>query len=446
MRLFLNHISVGVVHLKRKIAVIGSGIAGMASAWLLDKRYQVTLIDKNDYIGGHTNTVSVFDPETGKPLAVDTGFIVYNEPNYPNLVGLFTSLGVQSRPTTMSFAASIIDSGLEYAGSDLNTLFAQRRNLLSPRFLKLVYDILKFNRAAKALINDTKLSSDLTLGEFLQLHKIGKAMQNDYLLPMAAAIWSCPPSQMSAFPARSFAQFFDNHGLLNVKDRPQWRTVIGGSQAYVAKLLNSFSGQIITNNGVVKVVRTADLVTLTLKDGQQLEFDDIIIATHADEALAMLDEATIDEQRYLSAFRYQANDTYLHTDERLMPKLKTVWSCWNYLANKSDEVSPAVSVSYWMNALQGLDTKSDYFVSLNPIMTVDPAKVIKQIHYMHPVFDNVAMSAQKQLECLQGQQHTWYAGSYFGYGFHEDALSSAVSVAKAFGIEIPWQNAKSGSV
>jgi len=446
IRLLKNHISIGIVHLNKKIAVIGSGIAGMASAWLLDKRYQVTLIDKNLYIGGHTNTVSVNDPETGKLLAVDTGFIVYNEPNYPNLVGLFNSLGVQSRPTTMSFAASIIDSGLEYAGSDLNTLFAQRRNLFSPRFLKLVYDILKFNRAAKALISDTKLSSELTLGEFLQLHKIGKAMQNDYLLPMAAAIWSCPPSQMAAFPAKSFAQFFDNHGLLNVKDRPQWRTVTGGSQTYVAKLLSSFSGQVITNNGVVKIDRTADQVTLTLIDGQQLEFDDVIIATHADEALTLLAKATSDEQRYLSAFRYQANDTYLHTDKRLMPKLKTVWSCWNYIASKSGEITPVVSVSYWMNALQGLDTTSDYFVSLNPVMAVDPAKVIKQIQYMHPVFDNVAMSAQKQLECLQGKQHTWYAGSYFGYGFHEDALSSAVSVAKAFGVEIPWENAKGGSV
>ncbi|MBE0439638.1 MAG: FAD-dependent oxidoreductase [Gammaproteobacteria bacterium] len=425
--------------MNKKIAVIGSGIAGMASAWLLNKHYQVTLIDKNAYIGGHTNTVSVTDVETGKHLAVDTGFIVYNEPNYPNLVGLFNALGVQSRPTSMSFSASIFNTGLEYAGSDLNTLFAQRRNLFSPRFLKLIYDILKFNRVAKALINDTTLSSELTLGEFLQMHNIGKAMQNDYLLPMAAAIWSCPPSQMAAFPAKSFAQFFDNHGLLNVKDRPQWRTVNGGSQAYVAKLLDSFSGQIITNNAVVKVDRTADQVTLTLADRQQLEFDDVIIATHADEALALLAQATNDEQRYLSAFRYQQNDTYLHTDERLMPKLKAVWSCWNYIADNSDDMTPAVSVSYWMNALQGLDTASDFFVSLNPIVAINPAKVVKQIQYMHPVFDNAAIAAQKQLECLQGKQHTWYAGSYFGYGFHEDALSSAVSVAKAFGIQIPWQ-------
>jgi predicted NAD/FAD-binding protein len=432
--------------LNRKIAVIGSGIAGMASAWLLGKRYQVTLIDKNSYIGGHTNTVSVSEPGSDKLLAVDTGFIVYNEPNYPNLVGLFNSLGVKSRPTTMSFAASIVDSGLEYAGSDLNTLFAQRKNILSPRFLKLVYDILKFNRQAKVLIEDSAYDPELTLGEFLALNNIGKAMQNDYLLPMAAAIWSCPPNQMASFPARSFAQFFDNHGLLNVKDRPQWRTVLGGSQAYVAKLLKDYSGEIITNNGVIKVDRKADRVTLTLADGQQLEFDDVVIATHADEALAMLAEATSDEQRCLSAFRYQENNAYLHTDERLMPNLKSVWSCWNYLANKSDEVNRAVSVTYWMNALQGLATKSNFFVSLNPIIAIDPTKVIKQIDYMHPVFDNKVMSAQKQLQCLQGKQRTWYAGSYFGYGFHEDALTSSVSVAKAFGIKIPWQNTKGGNV
>ncbi|HEC59242.1 MAG TPA: FAD-dependent oxidoreductase [Methylophaga sp.] len=427
--------------MNKKIAVIGSGIAGMASAWLLAKRYQVTLIDKNSYIGGHTNTVSV--PEQGKTklLPVDTGFIVYNEPNYPNLVGLFKVLDVQSRTTNMTFAASIADSGLEYAGNDLNTLFAQRKNILSPRFLKLVYDILKFNRQAKALIEDDTADPELTLGEFLALNNIGKAMQNDYLLPMAAAIWSCPPSQMASFPARSFAQFFDNHGLLNVKDRPQWRTVMGGSQAYVAKLLNDYSGEKIINNGVVKVDRTTDSVTLTLEDGQQLTFDEVVIATHADEALALLADASHDEQRYLSAFRYQANDTYLHTDERLMPKLKPVWSCWNYLANNSDDLTPAVSVSYWMNALQHLDTSSNYFVSLNPITAPDPAKVIKRIHYMHPVFDNQAMLAQQHLASLQGRQHTWYAGSYFGYGFHEDALTAAVSVAKAFGIDIPWENA-----
>jgi predicted NAD/FAD-binding protein len=426
--------------LNRKIAVIGSGISGIASAWLLAQRYDVTLIDKNSYIGGHTNTVSITEPDTGKPLAVDTGFIVYNAPNYPNLVGLFKSLGVTTRATTMSFSASIVNSGLEYAGSDINTLFAQRKNIFSPRFLKLVYDILKFNRAAKALINDTKLSQELTLAEFLKLNNIGLAMQNDYLLPMAAAIWSCAPQQMASFPARSFAQFFDNHGLLNVKDRPQWRTVVGGSQVYIGKLLASFAGKIITNNGVVKVDRTADLIKLTLKDGLQLEFDDVIIATHADEALALLAEPTEDEQRYLSAFRYQENDTYLHTDERLMPKLKSVWSCWNYLTDNSDEAKSAVSVSYWMNELQGLATASDYFVSLNPIQPIDQAKIIKRIHYMHPIFDNEAMLAQKQLQDLQGKQHTWFAGSYFGYGFHEDGLTSAVTVAKSFGIEIPWES------
>lgn len=422
-----------------KIAVIGTGIAGMASAWLLSQRYETVLIDKNNYIGGHTNTVMVPDQATGDLTAIDTGFIVYNEPNYPNLVGLFNSLDVATRSTDMTFSASILSSGLEYAGNNLDTLFAQRKNLLSPRFLKLVFDILKFNRHAKALVDDDQANNQLTLGEFLSNLRIGRAMQDDYLLPMAAAIWSCPPQQMQSFPAKSFAQFFNNHGLLNVRDRPQWRTVIGGSQRYVDKLLASFSGETIVNNGVSKIERHADSVTITLDDGQQHNVDQVVIATHADEALSLLLAATEQEHRLLSSFRYQANDTYLHTDSKLMPKLPKVWSCWNYLARQSGETRPSVSVSYWMNALQGLDTSQDYFVSLNPIYRIDPSKIIRRINYMHPVFDNDAVAAQRQLDQLQGQNRTWFAGSYFGYGFHEDALTSAVSIAKKLNVPIPWE-------
>jgi predicted NAD/FAD-binding protein len=425
--------------LTEKIAIIGTGIAGMASAWLLDQRYQTILIDKNNYIGGHTNTISVNNEETDTVTPVDTGFIVYNEPNYPNLVGLFETLEVATRATDMTFSASILNSGLEYAGNNLDTLFAQRKNLLSPRFIKLVYDILKFNRHAKALINDNQSDPELTLGEFLSDLHIGKAMQDDYLLPMAAAIWSCPPQQMQSFPAKSFAQFFNNHGLLNVTDRPQWRTVIGGSQRYVDKLLSSFLGEIIINNGVSKIDRQADGVIITLEDGEQLEVDQVVIATHADEALSLLSNPTEQEQKLLSAFRYQQNDTYLHTDPNLMPKQRKVWSCWNYLAKQSGETTLSVSVSYWMNALQGLDDSQDYFVSLNPIHEIDPDKIIRRIHYMHPVFDNQAMAAQKQLHQLQGENRTWFAGSYFGYGFHEDALSSAVSVAKKLNVPITWE-------
>lgn len=425
--------------MNKKIAVIGSGIAGMASAWLLAKRYQVTLIDKNDYIGGHTNTISVAQANRDTPLPVDTGFIVYNEPNYPNLVNLFNLLGVETQPTTMSFSASIINSGLEYAGSDLNTLFAQRKNVFSPRFLKLVADILKFNKQAKKLLQTDTVDPRLTLGGFLQINKIGQAMQNDYLLPMAGAIWSCPPDQIKSFPAKSFAQFFNNHGLLSIKDRPQWRTVVGGSSVYVKKLLADFSGQVITNNSVVSITRQPDKITLSLKNGQEMNVDDVVLATHADEALAILSDATKDEKRYLSVFRYQDNDTYLHTDEQLMPKLEKVWSCWNYIAQKSDEATPAVSVTYWMNALQGLNTTSNYFVSLNPLRPIEPSKIIKRIHYAHPVFDNATLLSQRQLHYIQGKQHTWFAGSYFGYGFHEDALSSAVAVAKALHAPIPWE-------
>ena len=427
----------------KKIAVIGTGIAGMASAWLLSQRYQILLIDKNNYVGGHTNTVSVTNDKTGHKTDVDTGFIVYNEPNYPNLVGLLETLGVTTRATDMTFSASILNTGLEYAGSNLDTLFAQRRNLFSPRFLKLVYDILKFNRHAKRLINGNGADPGFTLGDFLSDHRIGKVMQDNYLLPMAAAIWSCSPQQMQSFPAKSFCQFFDNHGLLNVTNRPQWRTVIGGSQCYVDKLLASFSGETIVNNGVSKIDRGPDSVTITLEDGQQHEVDEVVIATHADEALSLLTKATEQEQHLLSSFRYQENDTYLHTDSNLMPRHHKVWSCWNYLAQNSGEDTSSVSVSYWMNALQGLDPSQDYFVSLNPIQDIDPEKVIKRIQYMHPIFDRKAMVSQKKLHQLQGKNRTWFAGSYFGYGFHEDALSSAVSIAKHFNVPIPWERSLS---
>jgi uncharacterized protein len=382
----------------------------------------------------------VINEKTGLDTHVDTGFIVYNEPNYPNLVGLFETLGVSTRATDMTFSASILNTGLEYAGNNLDTLFAQRRNLLSPNFLKLVYDILKFNRHAKRLINDDQADPNLTLGEFLSDYRIGKVMQDNYLLPMAAAIWSCSPQQMQSFPAKSFSQFFDNHGLLNVNDRPQWRTVIGGSQRYVDKLLASFSGETIVNNGVSKIERNPDAVTITLADGQQHKVDEVVIATHADEALALLTNATDQEQDLLSSFRYQENDAYLHTDSNLMPKHPKVWSCWNYLAQNSGEDTSSVSVSYWMNALQGLDPSQDYFVSLNPIQAIDSGKVIKRIQYMHPIFDNNAIVSQKKLHQLQGKNRTWFAGSYFGYGFHEDALSSAVSIAKHFNVPIPWES------
>ena len=423
----------------KKIAVIGTGIAGMASAWLLSQRYQVVLIDKNNYIGGHTNTISVANEKTGIDTAVDTGFIVYNEPNYPNLVGLLNALDVKTQATDMTFSASILNSGLEYAGNNLDTLFAQRKNLLSPRFIKLVYDILKFNRNAKALISNNQADSKLTLGDFLSDLRIGKPMQDDYLLPMAAAIWSCPPQQMQSFPAKSFAQFFNNHGLLNVKDRPQWRTVTGGSQRYVDKLLASFSGETIINNGATKIDRKTDSVVIKLEDGQECIVDQVVIATHADEALSILKNKSKLEQTLLSSFRYQANDTYLHTDSNLMPTLSKVWSCWNYLAKQSGETAPSVSVSYWMNALQGLDESQNYFVSLNPIHKIAPQKIIQRINYMHPISDNRAMAAQKQLYKLQGQNRTWFAGSYFGYGFHEDALSSAVSIARDLNVPIPWE-------
>lgn len=412
----------------------------MASAWLLASRYRVTLIDKNDYIGGHTHTIDVLGNGNSRSVPVDTGFIVYNTPNYPHLVGLFDTLGVATRPTDMSFSASIAGSGLEYAGSNLDTVFAQRRNLLSPRFIRMLRDILRFNSAAKKLLAEPKPdAAEMTLGAFLDQHRLGAALRDDYLLPMAAAIWSCPPRQMLAFPARSFARFFYNHGLLNLNDRPQWRTVVGGSRAYVTRLLADFSGTVITNDAVSAVFRRPTSVLVKLSGGGEIIADKLVVATHADEALALLDEPGDSERSLLGAFGYQHNDTYLHTDTALMPALRKVWSCWNYLARHDDAATAAVSVTYWMNALQGIPGDTNYFVSLNPITPPDEASILRRISYAHPVFDSRAMQAQQSLHRLQGHLNTWFAGSYFGYGFHEDALRSAVEVAQQLGVKAPWQ-------
>ena len=421
----------------KHIAVIGSGIAGIASAWLLDKKYKVTLIEKNSYIGGHTNTIKI-NGKDKDPVPVDTGFIVYNAPNYPNLVGLFNELDVETRPTNMSFSVSSGDGKLEYAGSNLATLFAQKSNLFKPRFLRMVSDIIAFNKDAKKLI-DNKEWNELTVGQFLRLQGYGKGFANDYLLPMAAAIWSCPPSQMAEFPVHSFAQFFNNHGLLNIKNRPQWRTVVGGSSVYIQKLLNRFSGNVISNNQAVSIKRQNNSVTIRLIDGSTIDCDEVVIAAHADEALGLLTSPSVEESNLLGAFQYQLNKTFLHTDETLMPVRESVWSSWNYIARKNGKDVDSVSVTYWMNHLQGLNTPENYLVSLNPVQKPDPEKIIETIDYYHPVFDVPAIRAQKSLSRLQGHSNTWFVGSYFGYGFHEDALASAVNVCRQLGVTPPWE-------
>ena len=425
----------------RNIAVVGSGVAGLGAAWLLSRRHSVTLFEAEPRLGGHSNTVEC--PTAQGNIPVDTGFIVYNEPNYPQLKALFQTLDVPTRDSDMSFAFAATDIDLEYAGSGLGTLFAQRRNLVRPRFWGMVRDILRFNRAANQRLADGE-GHRQTLGELLDELRMGEAFRRYYLLPMSAAIWSCPQDLMLRFPARSFLRFFHNHGLIQLNDRPQWRTVAGGSREYVNRLRESIH-RVISGCPVRAVTRTGQGVRLAGDQGELGTFDDVVIAAHADQALAMLDSPRPDEQRILGAFGYQDNDAWLHTDPALMPRRRSVWSSWNHLTARSADGCDPVSVTYWMNRLQSLDTDTDIFVSLNPLREPAPEHVVRQLSYAHPVFDQGAMTAQIELPAIQGRDRLWFCGSYHGYGFHEDAFASAVRVAEGLGVSAPWARPRSAA-
>jgi len=436
------------------IAVIGSGISGLASAWLLSQRYQVTLIESNNYLGGHTHTIEVADAnvqsekpqpgdkqQAGCTLPVDTGFIVYNEPNYPLLTRLFERLKITTRGGDMSFSASIGPGRIEYAGDSLNTIFAQRHNLFSPSFLRMLADMLRFNSRCKSLLASTGFDG-LSLGEFLDRERLGQPFRDHYLLPMAAAIWSCPPRTMMAFPTESMARFFHNHGLLNIVHRPLWRTVVGGSQTYVKRILDDIGQDRVLMDGAVSVSRQADHLAVSLRSGDTLRCDKVVMACHADQALALLERPTDDESSLLSRFRYQPNRTFLHTDTALMPRLRRVWAAWNYIAGDAEDGERAVSVTYWMNRLQGLASDKNYLVSLNPLRDPAPEHILAEMTYDHPVFDGAAVAAQPDLQRLQGRDRIWYCGSYFGYGFHEDALKAAVDAATLLGADTSWLTGK----
>lgn len=415
----------------RSIAVIGAGVAGMGAAWLLSRDYEVTLFEAAPRLGGHSNTVECPLPEGNIP--VDTGFIVYNEPNYPNLTALFKALDVPTQPSDMSFAFAATDIDLEYAGSGLNTLFAQRRNLLRPQFLGMVRDILRFNKKANAYLAENN-TPEQSLGELLDQWRMGQAFRRYYLLPMSAAIWSCPQDMMLRFPARSFLRFFFNHGLIQLNDRPQWETVSGGSREYLKRMRPDIT-HVHTGTPVKQVTRLADGgVQLAGPDGTLGQFDAVVIASHGDQALAMLDTPSEAEARILGAFGYQDNEAYLHTDASLMPKRRAVWSSWNHLTTLKETGDRPVSVTYWMNRLQSLPTQTDVFVTLNPLHAPKAESVIAQETYAHPVFDQAAVAAQSELPHIQGADRIWYCGSYHRYGFHEDAFSSAVRVAEQLGV------------
>jgi len=420
-----------------KIAVIGSGIAGLGAAWLLSRKYDVTVYEKNDYAGGHSNTVDA--PSASGTTPVDTGFIVFNEKTYPNLLGLFETLAVPVKKTDMSFAVSIDSGRVEYGGSTVNDVFAQRRNIVSPRFIKMVWDIVKFYKSAPALLKDPA-TADLSLGDFLIRKGYGDAFIDDHILPMAAAIWSCSTETMRSFPLSSFIRFFVNHGLLELTDRPQWWTVDGGSREYVKRLRAQLPGRFHTGRPIVSVKRQNGNVIVTDSDGVSEIYDTVVMACHGDQSCRLISDKTSEETAILSGFTYQPNTAILHSDQNQMPCRKRIWSSWNYLANRKsgNDAEKRVAVTYWMNRLQSLDPSTPLFVTLNPATEIAAEKIISSFEYEHPVFDRAAIEAQKRLPNIQGAGGLWYCGSYCGYGFHEDGLSSAVAVARQLGVDAPW--------
>lgn len=417
----------------RTVAVIGSGIAGMSAAWLLDQACDITVYEAESWTGGHTRTVRA--PHDAGTQIVDMGFIVYNEMAYPNLTALFAHLGVGTRETDMSLAVSLDNGRLEYGSTGIRGMLAQPLNLLRPRFWSMLRDLLRFYREAPGDIAATA-SESMTLGDYLAARGYGAAFRDDHLLPQAAAIWSVPAGQAADYPVRAFARFFENHGLLRLRGRPRWRTVAGGSQAYAHILTTPFRHRIRHGARVTGVTRRPDSVIVRDATGLEARYDEIVIAAHSDQALAMLEDPSAEESALLGALRYGANRVVLHRDPRLMPRRRAVWSSWNYLGARGATTPP--SVSYWMNSLQGLEGP-DLFVSLNPLTEPDPALVLREQLFHHPIFDGAALSAQRQLWSLQGVRRTWYCGAWFGSGFHEDGLQAGLAVAEALsGLRRPW--------
>ena len=413
-----------------RIAVIGSGISGLATAWLLARKHDVTLYEAQDYLGGHTHTHRI--ALEGGSYPVDSGFIVYNSHHYPLLTQLFAELGVASQPTTMSFAVRSERSGLEYNATNLNGLFCQRRNLVSPRFLGMVRDLLRFYRTAPAVLLDER--HDLTLEDYLLAGGYGAAFRDDHLVPMTAALWSCPPEEVLAFPIRHLVQFMANHQMLQVAGRPTWRVVRGGSSRYVSALRARWSVQERLSTSVRRVRRMDSHVRIHT-DSAVEDYDHVVIACHSDQALALLSDATSREREILGSIRYQSNEAVLHTDATVLPSRRATWAAWNVLV-QGGEPSRCV-VSYCMNLLQGLAVKQPVIVSLNARDRIDPVRVLRRMTYEHPIFSRAAVAAQKKKSQIQGVSRTWYAGAYWGWGFHEDGMRSAVAVARAFDVNWP---------
>ena len=413
-----------------RIAVVGSGISGLASAWLLSREHEVVLFEAGDYLGGHTHTHNIEIAD--KTYAVDTGFIVFNPPHYPLLQKMFTELGVESQPTTMSFAVRDERSGLEYNANNLDALFCQRRNLLSPRFLGMVRDILRFYREAPALL--ALDAPDSTIGDYLDERSYGAAFRDLHLVPMASALWSSPPDQILKFPVKYLVRFMANHQMLQISNRPEWRVVKGGSQSYVRAMTANWRVQARMNCAVTAIRRDSEGVQIDSSAGTE-RFDQVVLACHSDQALKLLRDANEREQSILGAMPYQYNETVLHTDERMLPRQRKTWAAWNaMIPQRADH---HCTVTYCMNLLQSLNAPVTFCTTLNRTAQIDPDKILRRMSYQHPVYSHASVAAQIRKAEIQGSNRTWFCGAYWGWGFHEDGMRSAVDVTSALGIRWP---------
>ncbi len=417
---------------KLKIAVVGSGVAGLTAAYILNRIHSVRVFEKNDYPGGHTHTI-VIDrgPDRGTP--VDTGFIVMNHRNYPLFTELLERLGVGLRDSDMSFGYSCLQTGMQYSSRGLNGLYAQRGNFLKPSFQRMVFDLLRFYRHAKRDL-ETGAAANVTLGEYLASRKFSDIFIRHHILPMGAAIWSTPDDKMMEFPAESFFRFFSNHGLLGITGQPVWRTVVGGSHMYVKAIRESLKTDVLTGRAVKSVTRKKNTVMIKFAGGKEEAFDRVVIAAHADEALGMLADPSADEKRLLGAWHYQRNHTVLHTDGSVMPGNPNARGSWNFIRGESAD-GDSLSLTYHMNRLQGLQASMQYYVTLNSARKIPKDKTIAEMDYYHPTYTFSSMGTQRELHLLNGVNNTYFCGSYFGYGFHEDAVRSGIEAAKLLGGE-----------
>ncbi|HLJ52817.1 MAG TPA: FAD-dependent oxidoreductase [Rhizomicrobium sp.] len=418
-----------------KIAIIGTGISGLGAAYLLNRKHDITVYEKSSRIGGHTRTLTIdYD---GTKLAVDTGFIVFNEKNYPELTAMFRHLNVPVQKSAMTFAASIREGWLEWGARNTNAIFGQRRNLLRPKFALLIRDVLRFNSAAQEVV---ETHPELTVDGLIARLGLGDWFRRFYLLPMSSAIWSCPPCEMMRFPARTLIRFMANHQLLSASGQHQWYTVEGGAQNYVERLTRSFAAQIRTGCAVVEVRRGEGCVSVRDRSGTCETYDHVVFACHGDKTLALLADASAEERAALTPFRYQKNVAILHRDTSVMPKSRRCWSSWVYTSD-GDVEKPELSVTYWMNSLQNIPHAMPVFVTLNPKTRLRPELVFDRHEFEHPLFDHAAIAAQPKVQALQGGRNSWFCGAHLRHGFHEDGLASAVHVARLLGAEAPWQAA-----